>query len=136
MADTGYRLEVGTPAPDQFCRLRVAAGLSAKTEQAAAVGLPNTFYGVTVLYGDELVGMGRVIGDGALFFQLVDIAVEPAHQGRGLGKMIVRSIVEHLRKTAPGAYVSLIADGPARFLYAQFGFTETAPASIGMALKV
>ena len=33
--------------------------------------------------------MGRVIGDGGLFFQVVDIAVEPAHQGRGLGKAIV-----------------------------------------------
>ncbi|MDN0085028.1 hypothetical protein QU487_20175 [Crenobacter sp. SG2305] len=32
-------------------------------------------------------------------------------------------------------YVSLIADGPAHALYAQFGFVPTAPASVGMALK-
>ncbi|WP_199734914.1 hypothetical protein [Cellulomonas sp. PhB143] len=31
-----------------------------------------------------------------------------------------------------GAYVSLIADGPAHHLYRAHGFTETAPASVGM----
>lgn len=30
--------------------------------------------------------------------------------------------------------VSLIADGKAKDLYRQFGFEETAPASVGMAL--
>jgi len=32
----------------------------------------------------------------------------------------------------PSAYVSLLADGEAHRLYAQFGFEPTAPASIGM----
>jgi hypothetical protein len=31
--------------------------------------------------------------------------------------------------------VSLLADGSAKQLYAQFGFAETAPASVGMAWK-
>ena len=83
------------------------------------------------------VGMGRVIGDGGLFFQVVDIAVDPAHQGRGLGKIIVGTLVAHLRSSAPaGAYVSLMADGEAFRLYAQFGFELTAPASVGMAFKI
>ena len=34
------------------------------------------------------------------------------------------------------AYVSLIADGEAKRLYAQFGFVETAPASVGMAVWI
>jgi hypothetical protein len=31
-----------------------------------------------------------------------------------------------------GAYVSLIADGDAQFLYEKFGFRPTAPAAVGM----
>ncbi|WP_373454357.1 hypothetical protein [Cereibacter changlensis] len=27
--------------------------------------------------------MGRLIGDGGCFFQIVDIAVDPSHQGQG-----------------------------------------------------
>jgi predicted N-acetyltransferase YhbS len=81
--------------------------------------------------------MGRVVGDSGLFYQVVDIAVEPEHQRRGLGKAIVGKIVDHLKRSAPsGAHVSLIADGTAHHLYAQFGFKPTAPDSIGMALTI
>ena len=77
--------------------------------------------------------MGRVVGDD-LFYQVVDIAVDPQHQGRGLGKLIVETLMRVLKRLAPAeAYVSLIADGKANELYAQFGFMATAPASIGMA---
>jgi ribosomal protein S18 acetylase RimI-like enzyme len=137
IATDGYHLEVAVPSSDVYRRLRVAAGLSAKSAEGAALGLPNTLFGVTVEFGGEIVGMGRVVGDGGLFFQVTDIAVDPRHQGRGLGKAIVDQIVEHLKGTAPaGAYVSLIADGEAHRLYAQFGFRPTAPASIGMEMFI
>lgn len=88
-----------------------------------------------ILHEDTPVGMGRVIGDGGTAFQVVDIAVLPAHQGRGLGKAIMREISGFLAEAVPqSGYVSLIADGPAQDLYAQFGFVPTAPASIGMRL--
>ena len=133
----GYELTVGVPSIEDYCRLRVSAGLSPKSAEAAAAGLPNTLFGVLILKDKKVVGMGRVVGDGGLFYQVVDIAVEPAHQRRGLGKAIVGRIVEHLNQSAPaGAHVSLIADGDARHLYAQFGFEPTAPASIGMAFSV
>ncbi|MGW1988288.1 GNAT family N-acetyltransferase [Streptomyces collinus] len=128
-----YLLRAGSPSVETYLRLRVASGLSAKTMQAAEAGLSNTWHGVTVLYGDEPVGMGRVIGDGGCFFQIVDICVTPEHQGRGLGKRIMAALVDELQRRAPdGAYVSLIADGDAQFLYEKFGFRQTAPASVGM----
>jgi hypothetical protein len=47
----------------------------------------------------------------------------------------VAGLVDRLRETVPAeAYVSLIADGEANRLYAQYGFAPTAPASIGMAM--
>lgn len=130
----GYELIAATPSSDDYRRLRVSAGLSPKSAAAAARGLPNTVHAVQILKDGTPIGMGRVIGDGGLFLQIVDIAVEPAHQGRGLGKAIMAALMDHLGRTASGAYVSLIADGEARRLYAQYGFQPTAPASIGMAL--
>jgi ribosomal protein S18 acetylase RimI-like enzyme len=128
-----YEVLAGVPAIDAYRRLRVATGLSAKSVEAAAAGLPNTWHGVTVQHGAETVGMGRVVGDGGCFFQIVDICVLPEHQGRGLGKLIMAELTAELERRAPaGAYVSLIADGDARHLYARFGFTETAPESVGM----
>nr|WP_218878624.1 GNAT family N-acetyltransferase [Pseudomonas flavescens] len=116
--------------------MRTAAGLSAKTVEAATRGLPNSLFAVQILCAGEPVGMGRVIGDGGSFYQVVDIAVLPAHQGRGLGKQIMAAISDFIAREVPeSAYVSLIADGEAYRLYQQFGFALTAPASQGMALK-
>jgi hypothetical protein len=41
--------------------------------------------------------------------------------------------MDRLRSDAQRPYVSLIADGVANRLYAQYGFEPTAPKSIGMA---
>lgn len=48
----------------------------------------------------------------------------------------VETCVMYLEANVPeSGYVSLIADGEAHKLYAQFGFVHTAPASVGMAFK-
>jgi ribosomal protein S18 acetylase RimI-like enzyme len=77
--------------------------------------------------------MGRIVGDGALNFEIVDIAVDPAHQGKGLGRKIMEHLMAWLEQHAPvGAYVSLVADVPE--LYQKFGFKLVRPESEGMAL--
>jgi ribosomal protein S18 acetylase RimI-like enzyme len=132
-----YSLTPEVPTVNDYLRLRVAAGLSPKTLEGASIGLPNSWFGTTVMFEGKAIGMGRVIGDGGTAFQIVDIAVEPAHQGKGLGKRIMTALMEKLNSEAPaGAYVSLIADGDARHLYAKYGFAPVTPASIGMATRV
>lgn len=134
---TEYELVQRTPSITEYRDLRRLSGLSEKTEEAAARGLPNTLFAVVVEHEAKAIGMGRVTGDGGTAYQLVDIAVLPEHQGKGLGRRIVSALVDWLHGNAPkSAYVSLIADGPAKDLYAQYGFEPTAPASIGMAFKI
>jgi len=133
----GYELLVETPGVEEFLALRALAGMTRRTVEGAAIGLPNTLFGVVIRVQGKLVGMGRIVGDGGLAFQVVDIAVDPEHQGRGLGKAIVGRLMEYVEETVPGgAQVSLMADGPAKYLYAKFGFVETAPESVGMDLPV
>ncbi|MEU5161137.1 GNAT family N-acetyltransferase [Streptomyces sp. NPDC020875] len=129
-----YEIRVGVPTAEVFRRLRTDAGLSDKSPEAVALALPNTWFGVVLRHAGEPIGMGRIIGDGGTAFQLVDICVHPAHQGRGLGKRIMAALTGELDRRAPEtAYVSLIADGPARHLYEKFGFADTAGHdSIGM----
>jgi GNAT superfamily N-acetyltransferase len=79
--------------------------------------------------------MGRVIGDGGWYFHIVDMAVLPEHQGRGLGSIVLSRLVDTITAEAPSdAYVTLLADPPGRRLYARHGFVETAPHSVGMVL--
>lgn len=134
---SGYRVLARTPSIEDYMRLRAAGGLSAFSHEAASAGLRGTRFAVLVTKDDAAVGMGRLVGDGGCFFQIVDIVVEPEHQGHGLGKAIMSALMDHVKTALPSsAYVSLIADVPANRLYGQFGFRETAPRSLGMAFKV
>ena len=113
--------------------LRIRCGLSPKTDEAAKLGLVNSVYQVLVKDDAEIVGMGRIIGDGGCFSQVVDICVLAAHQGKGIGKMIMGAITNFIEsELPPSCYVSLIADGNASFLYEKFGFKDTLPVSRGM----
>ena len=133
MTGEDYDVGVELPSVADYRRLREVAGLTPRSVAATEAGLPNTVVGVVARQGERAVGMGRAIGDG-LFYQIVDIAVEPHHQGRGLGGRIMAALIDELARIAPAeAYVSLIADGEANRLYARHGFVATAPASIGMA---
>ena len=124
------------PSPEEYLHLRAVAGLSPFSRKAAQLALPQTLFAVVIEADGGAIGMGRLIGDGGCFFQIVDIAVDPAYQGRGFGKQIMAALMDHIATLPSGAYVSLIADTPADRLYAQFGFQPTAPRSVGMAFRV
>ncbi|HBH6914488.1 GNAT family N-acetyltransferase [Serratia marcescens] len=114
-------------------RLRQVAGLSARPRAGAELALPNSLYGVQITLSGLVVGMGRVVGDGGLNFEIVDVAVDPEHQGKGLGRQIMSHIMAYLERAAPqGAYITLMADVPS--LYEKFGFKLSRPASEGMYL--
>ena len=133
MSNPSYCVETEVPSVESYRALRLGTGLSDRSPEAAKIGLLNSWHAITVKYDDEVVGMGRVIGDGGCHFQIVDVCVLPDHQGKGLAKQIMAGLISELEDRAPkGAFVSLIADGDAQFLYEKFGFVLTAPGSVGM----
>ena len=44
--------------------------------------------------GDVLAGAGRALADGLDCAYIADVAVHPEHQGRGLGRAIIRRLIE------------------------------------------
>jgi GNAT superfamily N-acetyltransferase len=133
----GYQLFEEVPDPAIFCQLRVGAGMTTRSLEAAIAGLPHTLFSVLVRYEGRVVGMGRIVGDSGLYYQVADVAVDPDHQFKGLGKAIVGRLVAWIHANVPkGSFVGLQADGEAHRLYAQFGFRATAPESIGMELVI
>lgn len=121
------------PDIEDYLRLRSAAGMHAKTLEAARRALPNTIYGVSLVRDGEIVAMGRIIGDNGCFFTIVDIAVIPELQGQGLGRRIMAALDVWVQKHVPeSAYVTLVADGDAKYLYSKFGFVESTPVAVNM----
>jgi len=90
---------------------------------AARVSLANSLYHVVALYDDVVIGMARVVGDGAMYFYIQDVAVVPAHQGQGVGALLMGQIMEHLAGRAPEkAFVGLFAAEGTRSFYERYGF--------------
>ncbi len=119
----------GTPNVETYISLRAATGFSPKTPKTAAIGLSNTLFGVQISpssFPYTFTGMGRIIGDGGCFFQLVDVTVLPSHQGWGVRKMIMKELKTWMDKNVPeSGTVLLFADGRAKELYGQYRFVET-----------
>jgi len=125
------------PSVEEYLRLRREGGLSAFSPEAAEIGLRGTLFAVTLRCEGGAIGMGRIVGDGGCFVQIVDIAVDPRFRGQGFGKLVMSSLMNWAKKELPEtAFISLLADVPANKLYEQFGFTETAPASLGMSCRI
>ena len=133
---TGYALRTEPPTAEEYLRLRSDSGLSPKTPAQASAAISGSWAFRSALDSDgNVVGMGRVVGDGGWYFLIADMATLPAHQGRGIGSAILDALLEQVRDAAPaGAYVTLTADPPGRRLYESRGFTDVAPDRIGMHL--
>lgn len=76
---------------------------------------------VFVRDGDRLIGFGRAISDGAYQAAIYDCAVLPEYQGRGVGALIVRSILER----EAGCNVLLYASPGKEGFYRKLGFRST-----------
>jgi GNAT superfamily N-acetyltransferase len=140
---SGYTLHSGYPSVPEYVHLRSAAGLSTKTPSQAAAVPTGSWYGCHITFqatnGEtQLAGMGRVIGDGGWYFHIADMAVHPEHQRKGLGDVILKSLVRRINQEAPSdgkPYISLFADEAGRRLYYKNGFKDPAPGELGMVLN-
>jgi GNAT superfamily N-acetyltransferase len=68
----------------------------------------------------EQVAFGRVVTDRATFGYLSDVFVLEEHQGRGLGKELIKEILAH--PDLQGLRRIVLATGDAHGLYVPFGF--------------
>jgi len=68
------------------------------------------------------VGFARMVSDLATFAWLADVFVLEPHRGQGLGRALVRAVVEHQDMANLQRQVLVTADAHA--LYADFGFAS------------
>jgi len=87
--------------------------------------LAKSLYGVIVEFENEVIGMGRIIGDGFIYYYIQDIVVSPKHQKQGIGKKIMDKLMDYIRHNAPEkAFVGIFSSREAIRLYEQYGFKQ------------
>ena len=85
-----FIIEEGNPDPEKFLSLRDGAGMNPRSLQGAIKGLGKEIFSVILRLeqSKEIVGMGRVIGDGGTIFVICDMLVIERFQNMGGGTMI------------------------------------------------
>lgn len=120
----GYQIRERTPTPDEYRDLCEAVGWGTMMNFAVAVeALSHSTFAVVAVSEKESVGMGRIVGDGAIFFYVQDIAVLPQWQGHGVGKAILSALVGWVRENAPEkSFLGVFAVEGTEAFYERFGF--------------
>ncbi len=82
---------------DQLAILFDAVGWQRRTADRARLAqlLSGSLWVVSAWEGDGLVGFARAISDGAFNAYISTVAVLPAYQKRGVGRELVRRLVEN-----------------------------------------
>lgn len=96
--------------------------------------LDNSIKIITAYDGQRPVGMGRVVGDGAVISYIQDLIVIPEYQRNHVGSMILDRLIEYVEGiTAPGTQMMLClmcAKGREKF-YEKHGFIARPTEKLG-----
>ena len=127
-----YIVANSPPTVEEYLDLRDTTGWGEIASEIVHVSLENTLFHVTIRENDKLIGMGRVIGDGVMYFYIQDVFVHPDFQGKRVGDSIMQAIEEYLLKvTKPGATVGLLSAKGKESFYIRYGYLERPNDSLG-----
>src|SRR5262245_4273327 len=121
------------PSPSQYESLVAAAGFRRHDLVAVEVALRNTSYCVCAVEGDEVIGLGRIVGDGAISFLLTNVIVHPSQQRRGIGSRIVTALCKSVEALPYRNVVVEVVPLPgSQSFYERLGFKASRDAGPGM----
>lgn len=112
---------------EQHVKIQEAVGFGTANIEQTRAALKSSLYRVSVQVEDEIVGMGRIVGDGARIFYIQDLFIMPKCQGQGIGRIILEKLLVYIKgeKNKYGYSVVTIglmaAKGKDEF-YKKFGF--------------
>lgn len=137
---SNFTTRLSAPCVTDFIALRERVGWGNLQPDLAASSLRNTLFHVTIYQCDHqgtenLAAMGRVIGDGSLYFYIQDVVVSPDFQGIGLGAEVMQAIESYLAETVTtGATVGLLAAKGKEAFYEQFGYQRRDGEAMGLGM--
>ena len=109
---------------EEYCKLRESVGWINFSRTQTEKSLQYSLYTVAAEEDNQVVGMGRLIGDG-MYYMIVDIVVQPAYQQMGIGSKILNMIIEYVDSATPGggrSSIQLIAEKGKETFYESRGF--------------
>ena len=123
---------------EDYFNLRESVGWMNFSKEQTQKALLNSIYTVIAVddYGDA-VGVGRLTGDG-MYYMIVDIAVCPDYQKKGIGTEIINMLITYVSRETPvgGRYsIQLIAEKGKESFYEKIGFKKIPQECCGFGMR-
>jgi len=120
------KISLKNPTVEEYNELRRLAGWPTFAAHQASIGLSNSMFSVIVhTDGNQIMGMGRIVGDGAIYFHIQDVIVRPGFQRLGIGRMIMEELMRFIEQhSGKNANIGLMCSKGREAFYRQFGFIE------------
>lgn len=119
---------------DTYLYLRKEVGWITLSDRQAGQALSNALYTVCAYLDGKPVGMGRVVGDGAVVCYVQDLVVIPAAQGMHIGSEILdmlRNFVESLVEPGTRMMMCLMCAKGREDFYIKHGFIARPTDNLG-----
>ena len=117
-----------------YLMLRKKVGWVPLSAGQAEKAIENSLYLLVAYEDGEPVGMGRLVGDGAVICYIQDLIVIPSHQGKGVGGRLIEQLITHVKEIQLPATQMMLdlmcATGRQEF-YEKYGFLARPTVRLG-----
>jgi len=111
------------PTVNEYSYLRELVGWGVPVKEATEVSIEQSLFSVCLEREGEIIGLGRIVGDGGLYFYVQDIIVKPEYRGLGYSRIIMDEVMKFIKVNAKkGSFVGLFAAKGTEGLYEKYGF--------------
>ena len=120
----GVELVERLPTVDEFVELLRRVGWPLPPGDVCERALGGSLAAVCALDGGELVGMGRLVGDGGMYCFAVDVVVDPGAQGTGIGRALMDRLQGLAAERRLAMRLDLVAAPDVVQFYQRLGYSK------------
>ena len=130
-----FRIEHKFPTNNEFNELFCSVGWGKREDKKINSHRENSCFSVCIFSDDKIVGIARVVGDGA-YYTVFDVVTRKEFQNQGVGTMLMNEVVSWYKSIEDDdTYLYLGASQGKEQFYEKFGFKARPYTGIGAGMK-
>lgn len=119
---------------ETYLDIRASVHWKVLRKEQAEKALNNSLYTVMAVENGKTIGMGRIVGDGAVICYIQDFVVRPEYQGTSIGRKMMEQLIAHveeLRMDQSEMMLCLMCAKGREQFYEKFGFIGRPTENLG-----
>lgn len=119
---------------ETYLDIRASVHWKVLRKEQAEKALNNSLYTVMAVENGKTIGMGRIVGDGAVICYIQDFVVRPEYQGTSIGRKMMERLIAHveeLRMEQSEMMLCLMCAKGREQFYEKFGFIGRPTENLG-----